>query len=97
MNIQGLDLDLCVVLRRSQGHIATSSLQVEESSAYCTVNHWSLAGNYQLSNMKHPARDSAVSEVGGENSNCYTSEPPQHPRGKKAYLNLTGKSTTFGF
>ena len=42
----------------SQGHIATGSLQVEETSAYCTVNHRASASNYQLSNMKHPARDS---------------------------------------
>ena len=33
-------------------------LQVEETSAYCTVNHRALASNYQLSNMKRPARDS---------------------------------------
>ena len=39
----------------SQGHIATGSLQVEETSAYCTVNHRASASNYQLSNMKHPA------------------------------------------
>ena len=42
----------------SQGHIAMGSLQVEETSAYCTVNHRASASNYQLSNMKHPARDS---------------------------------------
>ena len=42
----------------SQGHIATGSLQVEETSAYYTVNHRVSASNYQLSNMKHPARDS---------------------------------------
>ena len=41
----------------SLGHIATGSLQVEETSAYCTVNHWASASNYQLSNMKHQARD----------------------------------------
>ena len=34
------------------------SLQVEETSAYCTVNHWASASNYQLSNIKRPARDS---------------------------------------
>ena len=39
-------------------HIATGSLQVEETSAYCTVNHRALASNYQLSNIKRPARDS---------------------------------------
>ena len=42
----------------SQGHIATGSLQVEETSAYCTLNHRASASNYQLSNMKCPARDS---------------------------------------
>ena len=42
----------------SQVHIATGSLQVEETSAYCTVNHWASASNNQLSNMKRPARDS---------------------------------------
>ena len=42
----------------SQGHSATGSLQVEETSTYCTVNHRASASNYQLSNMKRPARDS---------------------------------------
>ena len=41
----------------SQGHIAMGNLQVEETSAYCTVNHRASASNYQLSNMKRPARD----------------------------------------
>ena len=49
---------LFYVAFNSQGHIATGSLQVEETSAYCTVNHWASASNYQLSNMKRPARDS---------------------------------------
>ena len=46
-------------------------LQVEETSAYCTVNNRASASNYQLSNMKSPARDSnwRLSEVGGKNSN----------------------------
>ena len=35
-----------------------SSLQVEKTSAYCTVNHRASASNYKLSNMKRPARDS---------------------------------------
>ena len=47
---------LFYVTFNSQGHIATGSLQVEESSAYCTVNHRASASNYQLSNMKRPAR-----------------------------------------
>ena len=33
-------------------------LQVEETSAYYTVNHRASPGNYQLSNMKRPTRDS---------------------------------------
>ena len=48
---------LFYVAFNSQGHIATGSLQVEETSAYCTVNHRASASNYQLSNMKRPARD----------------------------------------
>ena len=42
----------------SQGDIVTGSLWVEETSAYCTVNHRASASNYQLSNLKGPARDS---------------------------------------
>ena len=49
---------LFYVAFNSQGHIAMGSLQVEETSAYCTVNHRASASNYQLSNMKCPARDS---------------------------------------
>ena len=49
---------LFYVAFKCQGHIATGSLQVEETSAYCTVNHQASASNYQLSNMKRPARDS---------------------------------------
>ena len=48
---------LFYVAFNSQGHIATGSSQVEETSAYCTVNHQASASNYQLSNMKRPARD----------------------------------------
>ena len=36
------------VVFNSQGHIETGSLQVEETSAYCTVNHRASASNYQL-------------------------------------------------
>ena len=50
-------LFFCVAFN-SQGHIAMGSLQVEETSAYCTVNHRASASNYQLSNMKRLARDS---------------------------------------
>ena len=49
---------LFYVAFNSQGHIAMGSSQVEETSAYCTVNHRASASNYQLSNMKRPARDS---------------------------------------
>ena len=51
---------LFVVLRRVQqlGSYCDGSLQVEETSAYCTVNHRASASNYQLSNMKCPAKDS---------------------------------------
>ena len=49
---------LLYVTFNSQGYIVTGSLQVEETSAYCTVNHRASASNYQLSNMKRPARDS---------------------------------------
>ena len=34
------------------------SFRVEETSAYCTVNHRASASNYQLSNIKRPARHS---------------------------------------
>ena len=49
---------LFYVAFNSQGHISTGSLQVEETSAYCIVNHRASASNYQLSNMKCTARDS---------------------------------------
>ena len=63
----------------SQGHIKMGSLQVEEISAYCTVNRRASASNYQLSNIKRPAPrfELVASEVGGENSNRYTTEPPK--------------------
>ena len=49
---------LFVVLRRvRQDDIGMGSLQVEETSAYCNVNHRTSASNYQLSNMKRPAQD----------------------------------------
>ena len=42
-----LDLDLLFYIEfNSQGHIAMGSLQVEEASAYCTVNHQASASNY---------------------------------------------------
>ena len=44
-------LDLFIYLMfyvafNSQGHIATDSLQMEETSAYCSVNHRASASNY---------------------------------------------------
>ena len=57
-----LFLFLCHV-QQPQGHIAMGSLWVEEPvhtswSRICTVNHWALASNYQLCNMRHPGQDS---------------------------------------
>ena len=49
---------LFYVTFNSQGHIAMGRLQVEETSAYSTVNHRASASHYQLSNMKSLARDS---------------------------------------
>ena len=49
---------LLYVMFNSQGHFATGSLQVEETNAYCTVNHRASASNYQLFKMKRPARNS---------------------------------------
>ena len=64
-------LDLFVVF-------ATGSLQVKETSAYCTVNHRASTSNYQLSNIEAPGPrfEPAASEVGGMNSNRYNTEPP---------------------
>ena len=53
-----LDLFVVYFTFNSQCHIVTGSLQVEETSEYCIVNHRASASNYQLSNMKHPALDS---------------------------------------
>ena len=55
-----LDLFICSFTSRSTARVILRRvvLQVEETSAYCTVNHRALASNYQLSNMKRPARDS---------------------------------------
>ena len=36
----------------SQGHIAMGGLQVEETSAYCTVNHWQVITNFPLCKQK---------------------------------------------
>ena len=47
---------LFYVTFNSQGHIVMGSLQIQQSSAYCTINQWASASNYQLSNMKRPAQ-----------------------------------------
>ena len=73
----------------SQGHIATASLQVEETSAYCTVNHQASTSNYKLSNMKR--FKPAAPEV-RENSNRYTTEPP-----KNSIWKLIDKDILLGF
>ena len=54
-----LDLFICCFTSRSTAWVILRRvvLQVEETSAYCTVNHRASASNYQLSNMKRPARD----------------------------------------
>ena len=54
---------LFYIVFNSQGHIVMGSLWVEETvhttwPRFCTVNHWALASNYQLSNMKCPGQDS---------------------------------------
>ena len=61
----------------------TGSLQLEEPvhtswSRFYTVNYRALAGNYQISNMKRPGRDSnwQPQEVEWNHSNRYTTEPP---------------------
>ena len=64
----------------TQGHIASGSLEVEETSPYCTVNHRALASNYQLSNMKCPAQDSNrwPQRLEARTLNRYTTEPPSN-------------------
>ena len=68
--------------RVHQGHIVTGSLRVEEPVhtswlGFCTVNHRASASNYQFSNMEVPGPrfEPATSEVEGDRSNCYTTEP----------------------
>ena len=69
----------------SQGHIATGSLQVEETSAYAYKsithterNHRASASNYQLSNMKSPAQDSNRQPQRLE-ARTLTAKPPSPP------------------
>ena len=59
-------------------YFATGSLKVEETSAYCTVNHRASASNYQLSNMKRPARDSNRQPQRLE-ARTLTATPPSPP------------------
>ena len=54
------------------------SLQVEETSSYCTVNHRASASKYQLSNMKCPARDSNRQPQRLE-ARTLTATPPSPP------------------
>ena len=82
---------LFYVTFNSQGHIATGSLQVEETSGYCTVNHRASASNYQLSNMKRPARDSNRRPQRLE-ARTLTTTPPSplfyFMKGKHNYLHI---------
>ena len=68
----------------SQSHIAMGSLQVEETSAYCTVNHQASASNYQLSNMKRQARDS--NQPLQRLARTLTATPPSPLSAKQLYL-----------
>ena len=70
-----MDIQVFICYFNSLGHIATGSIQVEETSAYCTVNHQALASNYQHE-APGPRFEQAASEVEGENYNHYTTEPP---------------------
>ena len=56
---------LFYVALNSQGHIATGSLQVEETSAHCIVNHQASPSNYQHE-APSPRFELGASEVGGE-------------------------------
>ena len=47
----------------SQGHSVTGSLEVEETSAYCTVNHRASADNYQLSRFELAASEVEVENI----------------------------------
>ena len=52
------DFIFCFTSRSTARVILRRVVYREETSAYCTVNHQASLSNYQLSNMKHPARDS---------------------------------------
>ena len=79
-------------IARVQGHIATSSLLLEEPvhaswSRFCIVKHQAFPGNYRLSNMKCPGRDSnqRPQRLKASKSNCYTIEPPKSCIGEKTF------------
>ena len=76
---------LFYVAFNSLGHIAMGSLRVEHPvhtswSRFCSVNHWTSASYSQLSNMKHPGRDSnqQPQRLKASTLNCYTTEPPSN-------------------
>ena len=69
---------LFYIVFNRQGILRWVVLQVEETSAYCTVNHWASASNYQLSNMKRPALDSNQLPQRLEARNL-TTTPPSPP------------------
>ena len=83
------DYLLFYVAFNSQGHIVTGSLQVEETSAYCTVNHRASASNYQLSNMKRPARDSNRQPQRLEARTLTATPPSPHITSLKQILKIT--------
>ena len=89
---------LFYVAFNSQGHIATGSLRVEETSAYCTVNHRASESNYQLSNMKSPARDSNWRPQRLE-AKTLTTTPPSPLFRKVPVLSMSNNSnvTRFAF
>ena len=82
---------LFYVVFNSQGHISTGSLQVEETSAYCTVRDRASVSNYQISNMKRPARDSNRRPQRLE-ARTLTATPPS-PLEQVKQLNLVFKCT----
>ena len=63
------------IVFNGQSHIATGSLQVEETSAYCTVNHMASASNYQhrllYSNNQHIPRDIVLQLVLIPKTGCW--------------------------
>ena len=66
-------------------------LQVEETSAYWTVNHRASASNYQLSKIKRPARDSNRRPQRLE-ARTLTARPPSPLYGLRGAYKDTGLS-----